>query len=140
VTILGTALQDVYDAFFQKVPDVDFTGKESLVYQFLKTSIGYCYKTVPESLKYTLSIPAFYEGNFDDELFFDTVELLSLGMARECYLRDLNKLSKTKQHIGTQAFNKLPDLIKQYNIASDNYKNLDDKFESFRQEFYSYKN
>jgi hypothetical protein len=110
---LGTEIQKVYDSFFAKVPDTDFTGKESLVYQLFQTSIGYCYKTVPENLSYSYD-ELIHAGNFTDILFFDSIELLSLGMAREYYLRDLNKLSKTKQHVGTQAFNKLPDLVKQY--------------------------
>lgn len=136
---MGTEIQKVYDAFFAKVPDIDFTGKESLIYQLFQSSIGYCYKTVPESLAYTYN-EVLHEGNFDDTLFYDSIELLSLGMAREYYLRDLSKLSRTKQHIGTQAFNKLPDLVKQYDIASDNYRTLNDRFYSFRQEFYPYAN
>lgn len=136
---MGTDIQKVYDAFFIKVSDTDFTGKATLLYQLFQASIGYCYKTVPESLEYTYD-EVIYVGYFTDTLNFDTIELLSLGMAREYYLRDLNKLSTAKQHIGTQAFNKLPDLTKQYNTASDNYKNLDDRFYSFRQEFYPYFN
>jgi hypothetical protein len=138
VSILGTDMQEIFDSFFAKIPDVDFTGKETLLFKLLKTSIGYCYKTVPESLEYIYD-EVINEGKFTNVLFLDTIELLSLCMTREYYFRELDKLSRTKQHIGTQAFNKLPDLSKQYDTASENYKNIDEKFYLFRQEFYTYK-
>jgi len=51
---LGILLQKIYDKFFIKVSDVDFTYKQDLVFEFFETSIGYSYKTTPHDLGYTL--------------------------------------------------------------------------------------
>ena len=51
---MGTLLQKVYDKFFIKVSDVDFTYKQDLVYEFFETAVGYSYKTTPHDLSYTL--------------------------------------------------------------------------------------
>jgi len=51
---LGTLLQKIYDKFFIKVSDVDFTYKQDLVYEFFETAVGYSYKTTPHDLSYTL--------------------------------------------------------------------------------------
>ena len=51
---MGTLLQKIYDKFFIKVSDVDFTYKQDLVFEFFETSIGYSYKTTPHDLGYTL--------------------------------------------------------------------------------------
>jgi len=51
---LGTLLQKIYDKFFIKVSDVDFTYKQDLVFEFFETAIGYSYKTTPHDLSYTL--------------------------------------------------------------------------------------
>ena len=53
---MGTLLQKVYDKFFIKVSDVDFTYKQDLVYEFFETAVGNSYKTVPHNLSYTLYI------------------------------------------------------------------------------------
>jgi hypothetical protein len=89
VSILGTDMQEIFDSFFAKIPDVDFTGKETLLFKLLKTSIGYCYKTVPESLEYIYD-EVINEGKFTNVLFLDTIELLSLCMTREYYFRELD--------------------------------------------------
>jgi len=51
---LGTLLQKIYDKFFIKASDVDFTYKQDLVFEFFETAIGYSYKTTPHDLSYTL--------------------------------------------------------------------------------------
>ena len=51
---MGTLLQKIYDKFFIKVSDVDFTYKQDLVFEFFETAIGYSYKTTPHDLSYTL--------------------------------------------------------------------------------------
>ena len=51
---MGTLLQKVYDKFFIKVSDVDFTYKQDLVFEFFETALGYSYKTTPHDLSYTL--------------------------------------------------------------------------------------
>jgi len=53
--ILGTSLQEVYDSFFSKIPDDDFTYTPDLVFQYFKHANGYSYKTVPEDLTYSLN-------------------------------------------------------------------------------------
>ena len=54
VNSLGTLLQKIYDKFFIKVSDFDFTYKQDLVFEFFETSIGYSYKTTPHDLDYIL--------------------------------------------------------------------------------------
>ena len=51
---MGTLLQKIYDKFFIKVSDVDFTYKQDLVFEFFETALGYSYKTTPHDLSYTL--------------------------------------------------------------------------------------
>jgi len=51
---LGTLLQKIYDKFFIKASDVDFTYKQDLVFEFFETAVGYSYKTTPHDLSYTL--------------------------------------------------------------------------------------
>lgn len=51
---MGTLLQKIYDKFFIKVSDVDFTYKQDLVFEFFETALGYSYKTTPHDLGYTL--------------------------------------------------------------------------------------
>lgn len=137
---MGTQLQEVYDAFFVKTPDTDFTGKEELVYQFFKASIGYCYKTVPESLTYTLTNQTTYDGQFNDTLGLDSIELLALCMARELYRRYDEKYNNIKQYVGTQAFNKLPDIPDLAEKSKERLTTLSDEIYKFRQEFYTYEN
>ncbi len=51
---MGTLLQKVYDKFFIKVSDDDFTYKQDLVFEFFETAIGYSYKTTSHDLDYTV--------------------------------------------------------------------------------------
>lgn len=51
---MGTLLQKIYDKFFIKASDDDFTYKQDLVFEFFETSIGYSYKTTPHDLGYTV--------------------------------------------------------------------------------------
>lgn len=140
---MGTSLQNVYDWFFLKVPDENFSGKEEIVFALLQIAIGYSYKTVPESLDFVLDESnegdeMSFDGNFVESLGYDTVQLLSLVMAKEFYRRTVSKLASLKQHVGTQAFNKLPDSVKQLNEARTRLSDLESEIYSFRQEFYKY--
>ena len=137
---MGTQLQEVYDAFFIKVPNTDFSGQQQLVYQLFKASLSHCYKTVSESLQYTITPVNTYDGVFYDILGQDTIELISLYMKRELYRRLLDKYSDIKQHVGTQAFNKLPNMIEQSKEARQIYDSLNDEIDKFKQEFYEYSN
>jgi hypothetical protein len=51
---MGTLLQKVYDKFFVKASDDDFTYKQDLVFEFFETAIGYSYKTTAHDLGYTV--------------------------------------------------------------------------------------
>jgi hypothetical protein len=138
---LGTPLQDVYDSFFIKNTETDFTNKQDMVFQLFKASLGYCKKTVPESLEYVLIMPDIYEGEFIDVLGQDTIELITLFMTKELYRQTVDKYTKMKQYIGTQSFNKLPENpAKSLSEASKHFKEISDEIYLFRQEFYSYKN
>lgn len=132
---MGTNIQEVYDAFFVKVPSTDFTKQEELLFQLFKASLAYCYRTVPESLEYAYD-DILHEGSFNDLLNQDTIELISLCMKRELYRRNNDKYSKIKQHIGTKSFNKLPDMIDQSKETRMIFETLNDEIDKFRQEFY----
>lgn len=132
---MGTNIQEVYDAFFVKVPNTDFTNQEELLFQLFKASLAYCYRTVPERLEFTYD-NELHEGCFDDLLAQDSIELISLCMKRELYRRNNDKYSKIKQHIGTKSFNKLPDMVDQSRETRIIFETLNDEIERFRQEFY----
>jgi hypothetical protein len=52
--VANTSLQEVWDSYFIKVPEEDFTYKKSQVYQYFKTAIAKSYKTTSDSLKFSL--------------------------------------------------------------------------------------
>ena len=132
---MGTEIQDVYDAFFVKVPNSDFNNKEDLVYQLFKSSLSYCYRTVSENLDFEYDT-TLHKGYFNEFLGQDTIELISLCMKRELYRRNDDKFGSMKQHIGTQAFNKLPNMVEQSKEARAIFTSLNDEIEKLRQEFY----
>lgn len=136
---MGTNIQEVFDSFFVKIPSVNFSGQETLVFQLFKSSIPYCYKTVPEDLTYTYD-SEIHKGVFKNTLGQDTIELIALVMRREYYKRLVDKYAVTKQYIGTSAFNKLPNVKEMAESARTNYKIATDDFEKFKNEFYTYKN
>jgi len=118
-----------------KVPNADFTGKELLVFQLFKAALAYCYRTVPENLDYTYD-KQIHEGKFKDNLNQDSIELISLCMKRELYRRYNDKYTSMKQHIGTKAFNRLPEnIVKESQESRKIFESLNDEIEKFRQEF-----
>lgn len=136
---MGTNIQEVYDSFFIKIPSVSFIGKESLVFQLFKSSLPYCEKTVPEDLTYIFD-QTLWIGNFNNTISQATIELIALCMKREHYRRELDKYTSMKQYIGTQAFNKLPDIPKQSQEARMNFELLENDIEKFKQDFNPYLN
>ena len=136
--MLATQIQDVYDAFFAKI-EFDFTGKESLVYQFFKAANGYAYKTVPENLEYTITDNEDYTGNYTETLSQETIELIALYMKREYLEKIIAKFEGQRNIVGTKDFGKL-GFRDQYVAAMNGKKRLADEIEKFRQEFYSYAN
>lgn len=136
---MATQLQEVYDAFFVKIPSHSFASEKSLVFQFLKTSVGLTSNTVKDNLTYTYDGTS-YAGSFTGTLTQNTIELIALYMVREYYRRRVSKFEAIKQDIGTKDFNKLPNLKEPYEIAKSLFKDADSEIEDFRQEFYSYSN
>lgn len=135
---MATQLQEVYDAFFAKVPTHDFTDEESYVFQIFKSSVGYSKMTVSDDLTYTAD--ASYEGSFGGILDDNTIELIALYMLKEWYRRDVGRFDGIKAQIGTKDFNKRPDLKVPYDIAKSKLDSTDSEIYRFRQEFYSYGN
>lgn len=133
---MGTNIQSVIDAFCIKLPSVDFSSQEDVLFQIFKSAIGYTSSTLG-TLTYTVD-ETIYEGTFIDTLTQSDIELISLGMVREYYRRPLSAFMFKKQHIGTKDFDKLPNLKDGYAIAKDVYATADAEFEKYKHEFYSY--
>jgi hypothetical protein len=214
---LGTLLQEVYDSYFAKVPNEDFTYKSDLVFQYFKAANGYSYKTVPEDLSYSINtndvvlyvssvattdgdilisigsntytisvliddsliaiankiknaittgyiistdytnnypiltiktanttdmlsasfvdtgntnavvnITKTYDGSYNNTLGVDSIELIALFMASQHYNAKLTSFFSIKQHIGTQNFNKLPNIKDQYDLIAAKANSIDD--------------
>jgi len=113
---LGTLLQKVYDKFFIKVSDVDFTYKQDLVYEFFETAVGYSYKTTPHDLSYTL-----YSNNAV-LIIYDVIENsgdITLQINSDTYTIALLN-TDTKSNIAT----KIKSAIEaNYTVVLDNIEN-----------------
>lgn len=133
---MGTNLQDVFDAFFIKLPGVDFTNQEDVVLQLLKSALTYASSTIG-TLIYTVDLNT-YTGNFDDVLTGNAIELISLYMVREYYRRPVSLFMNKKQQVGTKDFDKLPNLKDGYAIAKSMYNDADAEVDKYKHEFYSY--
>jgi len=137
---MGTPLQEIYDSFFIKVSDEDFTLKKSIVFQFFKTALAYSYKNTKHSLTYILTDEEEFIGSMDEILNSDEIELISLYM-KKAYIEYLLKpLTRLKNRLGTKDFNKLPDKADEYKTYSIMKKDLNQEIEDFKQQFYSYTN
>jgi len=138
---MATPLSEAYDAFFIK-SGLDWAGKEDQVYQFLKTAISKCVKTVSVDLSYTLDETTTtdeYDGEFINTLEQDAIELIALNMLLEQYRQRYTELVYLKKHLGTKDFNKLNDKADEFKTIAQSMKDLQDEIFIFRQEFYSYK-
>ena len=143
---VGTRLQEIYDAFFIKIPSHDFSSEQSKVYQFFKAAVGRARKTVSDNLTYTLDedqdeeSPS-YDGTFKDTLDQNTIELISLWMVHEYFRTIVSKFEGIKSYVGTKDFNKLPDVKNgQYEIAKSLLDSVSEEIKEFCQSFYSYRN
>lgn len=87
-----------------------------------------------------LNITKSYDGTYNDTLSVDSIELISLFMAKQYYIGKLTSLESTKQHVGTQNFSKLPNLKEKYDNTRLTLKDIEENIYKFRQEFYTYKN
>jgi hypothetical protein len=103
---MGTNLQEVFDAFFAKIPSVDFSGKESLIVQYLKSAIGKCYRQVYDDLTYIYD-EYLKTGYFNNVVSQPSIDLISMYMVKEYLEPKYALLCARKQYLGTQAFNKI---------------------------------
>lgn len=138
-----TPLQDIYDAFLQKVDD-DFTNKESLVFQYFKSALSKCYKTVRHSLEFDLnetidSEGNAYDGNFIETLDQDEIELISLYMLYEHKRKKKEFLESQETLLGTKDFKQLPDKVRELTELRQGMKDLKEEINEFKQDFYTYK-
>ena len=133
----GTDLQEVFDAFFIKVPHVDFTNKENQVIQFLKSAVSKCYRHTYDNLKYFYD-EELKEGYFEKEISIPSIELISMFMVREYFVQKFSKLTSRKQYLGTQAFNKIPSNKEEFEKTANSLKYWSDEIDRFLMEFPDY--
>ena len=133
----GTPLSEVYDAFFIK-SGKDYSYKEDQVFQFFKTGVSKCYKTISHSLIYT--VDENYDGEFIEILDQDEIELIALNMLLEEKRQRKSELDYTKSYLGTKDFNRLVDKVSEYKIISQSMKDLKEDIKDFEQSFKSYAN
>lgn len=132
-----TDLQSVFDAFFIKLPSVDFTGKESQIFQFFKSAIAKCMRKTYDDLSYTYDETS-KNGAFANTISEPTIELLSMYMVREYFVQSFALISGRKQYLGTQAFNKIPTNKEQFDTISQSLKYWGDEIDKFLMDFPDY--
>jgi hypothetical protein len=135
--MVGTPLQTAYDSFTSKIDD-DLIDKESLVFEWLKSAISKSKKYVPHSLSYVLT-PDSYDGNFNDVLDDDEIELVAMNMKYEYYAKKAAYLIGLRQQIGIRDFDNLPDKKKELDSIQSSMKLLYEDIKEFRQQFNTYK-
>ena len=132
-----TNLQEVFDAFFIKVPGVDFTNKKSQVFQFMKSAIGKCYRHTYDDLTYDYNETT-HCGSFKNFVTNASIELISMFMAKEYFSQKFSVLSSRKQYLGTQAFNKIPANIEEFNLTKGALDYWDEEIRKFLMDFPDY--
>lgn len=133
----GTNLQEVFDAFFVKIPHVDFSGKESEVAQFLKSAISKCYRHTYDNLKYFYD-EELQEGYFENTVTSPSIELISMFMVKEYFVQKFALLTTRKQYLGTQAFNKIPSNKEEFDLTQNSLNYWNDEIARFLMEFPDY--
>lgn len=134
---MSTPLQSAYDKFIQKV-DEDLTGKESLIFNYLKSAISKSYKRIPHSLAYEVNETT-YVGTFTETLDEDEIELLSLWMLYDHRRRKESYLAALKREYGTKDFNSIPDKKRELDGIQNSMKTLKDEIKELQQEFNTFK-
>ena len=134
---MGTDLQLVFDSFFIKVPSEDFKGKESQVFQFFKTAIAKCRKHLYDEITYEYD-ENLHEGYFKCLVSDQSIELISMYMAKEYFTQKYALISGRKQYLGTQAFYKIPVYKEQFEVAKQSADNWTNEIERFLMEFPEY--
>jgi len=144
---MGTPLDTLYKRFQTKV-DEDLTYKESLIFALVDVAISKSYKTCRHSLIYVLDEPEYdeeenqtneYDGNFNENLDSDEIELLALWMKYEWKERKVAYLEGEKRRIGTKDFNRLENKKDELNAAMKSSEKALEDVKSFMQEFNTYK-
>lgn len=133
----GTDLQEVFDAFFIKIPHVDFTGKESQVAQFLKSAISKCYRDTYDSLEYVYD-EELQNGYFENAISPSSIELISMFMVKEYFVQKFSLLTTRKQYLGTQAFNKIPSNKEEFDLTQNSLDYWNNEIACFLMEFPDY--
>lgn len=132
-----TDLQTVFDAFFIKLPSVDFTGKESQIFQFFKSAIAKCSRKTYDDLSYIYDETS-KSGSFNSVVSDPSIELLSMFMVKEYFVQSFALISGRKQYLGTQAFNKIPTNKEQFDTVSQSLAYWDKEIEKFLMDFPDY--
>lgn len=135
---MGTNLQVLYDRFQSKV-DEDMYGKESLIFALVDSAISKSYKDVHHSLKYTLTDAPVYEGEFNEVLDGDEIELLALWMKYEWDGREQQKLLKLRDDIGTSDFNRLPNKMEKVKTITATMKAIREEINDLKDSMNTYK-
>lgn len=138
---MGTPLQTLYTRFQTKV-DEDLTGKESLIFALIDVAISKSDKVCIHGLTYVLTNPEAnpltYDGNFDESLNNDEIELLSLWMKYEWKNRKVSKLEAQERDIGTSDFNRLENKATLLKELRSGVKEVLDEINSLKNDMNTY--
>jgi hypothetical protein len=137
----GTPLQEVYNSFIARV-DEDLTGKEYLIFQYLKSALSKSYKNIIHSIVFILSDPILYDGYdgyFNDTLNQDEIELISMYMLYEHLSRQEKYWVSLRDLISTKDFNSLPDKKRNLDGIQNSKRLLMEEINDFKQQFFDYK-
>lgn len=134
---MGTDLQNVFDSFFIKIPNVDFTSKEDQVYQFFKTANAKCNRKTYDNLDHTYN-GDLKEGNYVHVISQQSIELVAMYMVREYYYQLFSILLSRKTYLGTQAFNKIPSNKEQFELIKYQMDKWENDIKEFESDFPDY--
>jgi hypothetical protein len=127
----GTPFQEIYDKFQSKT-NQDYTGKEGLVFEFLKTALSKSYKVIRHSIQYDSMLEV-----FNDVLDLDEIDYIGTVMAFEAKKRRVDELEGLEKSIGTKDFKEL-DYSKQLNSMQLEQKQLKSEIYELSQNFNTY--
>lgn len=135
---MGTNFQEVFDSFFIKIPSVDFTNKESQVIQFFKSAIGKCYRIPYDDIQGYIYDENLKEGYFKDIISQSSIELISMYMVKEFLSQKLAILCGRKQYLGTQSFNKIPNMKEELDVTLSSLNYWTNEIDNLVKEFPDY--
>jgi len=134
---MGTPLQQAYDLFFSKIDD-DLFGLELQIFNWLNSAISKSKKFVINNLDYTLNDNSDYDGNFNNYLTDDELELIAMQMKYEYYDKKNAYLTSLRREIGTKDFNSLPDKKRELDGIQNSMKLLKEDIKELKQQFNTY--